>query len=158
VWDSRVRSCADIQGYDLSLPTIIEYLHLYWTHIAPSFPFIHRGTLDLDSAPNHLVVLMLIAGSVHSANRQDFAPLVASLRGQLVQQCGTDAPVSIFQAFALCHVFDTWYGNQESLFVAQNFWATVVSHSRKKGIGVQGGSNGEGEAEIWANWAQGEGE
>jgi hypothetical protein len=37
-------------------------------------------------------------------------------------------------------------------------WSTVVAHSRKKGIGVQGASAGEGEDEVWANWAKGEGE
>lgn len=141
----------------MSLPLVVDYLHLYWTRVAPSFPFIHQGTLDLDSAPSYLIVLMLVTGSVHSANRQDFSPLVSSIRGQLVSQCGMEAPVSIFQAFALCHIFDTWYGNLESLFIAQNFWANIVGHSRKKGIGVQGGSSGDGEDEVWANWAKGEG-
>lgn len=135
----------------------MDYLHLYWTHIAPSFPFIHRGTLDLDSAPLYLVILILIDGSVHSTNRQDFAPLVAEIRSQLVRECGSDAPVSIFQAFALCHIFDTWFGTQESMFVAQCVWSMVVSHSRKKGIGVQGGNAGDGEDELWSNWAKAEG-
>lgn len=101
---------------------------------------------------------MLITGSVHSSNPQNFSPLVVSIRGMLVQQCGMDAPVSIFQSFALCHIYDTWYGNEETLFVAQCMWSTVVAHSRKKGIGVQGASSGDGEDEVWANWAQGEGE
>jgi hypothetical protein len=103
-------------------------------------------------------MMMIIVGSVHITPRRDFRYTVQEIRGQLVQHCGLDMPISTLQAFCLCHVHDTWYGNKESQFVAQCMWPIMVAHSRKKGIGVAGRPEHEAqEEEAWAAWAKDEG-
>ena len=138
---------------------MIEALRHYWTNIAPSFPFIHRGTFDLETAPTSLLMMMIITGSTHMKPRRDFSTTVSAIRGLLVQHCGLDMPISTLQAFCLCHVHDTWYGTRESQFVAQCMWPVIVAHSRKKGIGVAGRPEHDvQEEEAWAAWAKDEGE
>lgn len=90
---------------------------------------------------------------------RDFRKLVQKVRGILVQECGLEMPLSTLQAFCLCHVYDTWYGSDESMFVAQCTWPIMVAHSRKKGIGVAGRLETEiQEEEAWTVWAKDEGE
>ena len=105
--------------------------------------------------------MMAIVGSVHLPDRSkipDMKKVVQRIRGTLVQDCGLEMPITTLQAFCLCHVFDTWYGTSESLFVAQCMWPIMVAHSRKKGIGVVGKSENEAqEEEAWTAWAQDEG-
>ncbi|KAK8864734.1 hypothetical protein IAR55_001990 [Kwoniella newhampshirensis] len=141
--------------FDVPLSFVIEALASYWTHTAPTFPFIHRGTFDLNAAPPELVIMMAIIGSVHMTPRHDFSKLVQKIRGVLVQECGLDMAISTLQAFCLCHVHDTWYSTAESQFVAQCMWPVMVAHSRKKGIGVLGKPDSEvrGE-EAWSAWAK----
>jgi hypothetical protein len=151
------------QLLDINLDFVRTSLHHYWSDVAPTFPFIHRGTFDLDAAPPELVMMMVIVGSVHSSPsgspRRDFRITVQEIRGQLVQHCGLDMPISTLQAFCLCHVHDTWYGSRESQFVAQCMWPIMSAHSRKKGIGVAGRPEHEAqEEEAWAAWAKDEGE
>ncbi|RSH89100.1 hypothetical protein EHS25_002766 [Saitozyma podzolica] len=148
---------------DINLEFIRTSLHHYWSDVAPTFPFIHRGTFDLDAAPPELVMMMVIVGSVHSSHppsgspRRDFRITVQEIRGQLVQHCGLDMPISTLQAFCLCHVHDTWYGSRESQFVAQCMWPIMSAHSRKKGIGVAGRPEHDAqEEEAWAAWAKDE--
>jgi hypothetical protein len=152
------------QLLDINLEFIRTSLHHYWSDVAPTFPFIHRGTFDLDAAPPELVMMMVIVGSVHSSHppsgspRRDFRITVQEIRGQLVQHCGLDMPISTLQAFCLCHVHDTWYGSRESQFVAQCMWPIMSAHSRKKGIGVAGRPEHDAqEEEAWAAWAKDEG-
>ncbi|OXC68279.1 hypothetical protein AYX13_03236 [Cryptococcus neoformans] len=141
--------------FDVPLSWVIEALQTYWTRTAPTFPFIHRGTFDLDTAPTELVLMMAIIGSVHMTPRRDFSHLVQKVRGVLVQECGLDMPISTLQTFCLCHVHDTWYSTAESQFVAQCMWPVMVAHSRKKGIGVVGKPENEiHQEEAWAAWAK----
>ncbi|OCF60817.1 hypothetical protein L486_00457 [Kwoniella mangroviensis CBS 10435] len=146
---------------DISLSFMSQSLDLYWTRTAPTFPFIHRPTFDYSIAPSELIVLMIIVGSVHSlgtldiGQKKDFSRLVSKIRSMLFQECGLEMPISILQSFTLCHVYDTWYGNSESLFVAQCMWPVMVAHSRKKGIGVLGKPETESQQEeAWTNWAK----
>ncbi|BEI85619.1 hypothetical protein CcaverHIS002_0510200 [Cutaneotrichosporon cavernicola] len=108
---------------DLSLtaPDLTEALELHWSLVAPSFPFIHRGTFDVDTAATELVVMMVVTGAVHSDRpRRDDGKLVRTVRSNLLKDhCGLDMQLSALQAYTLCHVFDTWYSDTESLFVAQ---------------------------------------
>ncbi|ADV24181.1 hypothetical protein I305_05764 [Cryptococcus gattii E566] len=141
--------------FDVPLSWVIEALQTYWTRTAPTFPFIHRGTFDLDAAPTELVLMMAVVGSVHMAPRRDFSHLVQKIRGVLVQECGLDMPISTLQTFCLCHVHDTWYSTADSQFVAQCMWPVMVAHSRKKGIGVVGKPENEiHQEEAWAAWAK----
>ncbi|WVQ79633.1 hypothetical protein IAT38_001733 [Cryptococcus sp. DSM 104549] len=143
--------------FDVSLSWVLEALSLYWTRTAPTFPFIHRGTFDINAAPSELVCMMAIVGSVHMSPRRDFSRLVQKIRGALVQECGFDMPISTLQAFCLCHAHDTWYSTAESQFVAQCMWPVMVAHSRKKGIGVLGKPDSEThQEEAWAAWAKDE--
>ncbi|WWD03172.1 hypothetical protein V865_001219 [Kwoniella europaea PYCC6329] len=146
---------------DISLSFMSQSLELYWTKTAPTFPFIHRPTFDHSTAPSELIVLMIIVGSVHSlptldiGQKKDFSRLVSKIRSMLFQECGLEMPISTLQSFTLCHVYDTWYGNSESLFVAQCMWPVMVAHSRKKGIGVLGKPETESQQEeAWTNWAK----
>ncbi|WVQ99764.1 hypothetical protein IAU59_006906 [Kwoniella sp. CBS 9459] len=148
---------ASFPDFDVSLSFVEDALSLYWSKTAHTYPFIHRGTFDLDTAPADLVIMMSILGSVHFSPRLDFSQLVQRIRGTLVQGCGLDMPVSTLQAFCLCHVHDTWYSTAESQFVAQCMWPIMVSHSRKKGIGVVGRPEHEiQEQEAWTAWAKDE--
>ncbi|WVQ77851.1 hypothetical protein IAR50_007548 [Cryptococcus sp. DSM 104548] len=141
--------------FDVPLSWVIEAVQTYWSRTAPTFPFIHRGTFDLATAPTELVIMMAIVGSVHMSPRRIFAPLVSKIRGTLVQGCGLDMPVTTLQTFCLCHVHDTWYGTAESQFVAQCMWPVMVAHSRKKGIGVVGKPETEvHQEEAWTAWAK----
>ncbi|ODN72778.1 hypothetical protein L202_08213 [Cryptococcus amylolentus CBS 6039] len=141
--------------FDVPLSWVIEAIQTYWSRTAPTFPFIHRGTFDLATAPTELVIMMAIVGSVHMSPRRSFLPLVSKIRGMLVQGCGLDMPVTTLQTFCLCHVHDTWYGTAESQFVAQCMWPVMVAHSRKKGIGVVGKTDTEvHQEEAWAAWAK----
>lgn len=132
----------------------------YWTDVAPSFPFIHRGTFDVDTAPLDLVMMMIISGSVFLPGpRRDFRKTVETIRSQLMGKCGLDMPITVTQTFALCHIHDTWYGSREAQFMAQCSWAIMVAHSRKKGVGVMGKAEidaHDGE-EAWTKWAKEEG-
>lgn len=134
-------------------------LESYWTNVSPSFPFIHRGTFDIHQAPPGLIVMMAITGSVHmSLPRGEYANTVMEIRGGLIQECGLDMPISTLQTFCLCHVYDTYYGTAESLFVAQCMWPVMVAHSRKKGIGVLAPPDMDEmpQEEAWATWAKDE--
>lgn len=153
---------------DFSLDFLSQSLDLYWSHVAPLFPFIHRGTFDVDTAPPELVIMMVIVGSVHfkDPSAPDFPPggrkalraLVKKIRGALVQNAGTDMANSVIQAFCLCHVHDVWYATSESLYVAQLTWPVMVAHTRKKGVGVVGRTETEGKGEVaWNAWAKDEG-
>jgi len=90
---------------------------------------------------------------------RDFGRTVASVRGRMVQNIGLDMPNSTLQCFTLCHVYDTWYGTSDSLFISQCLWPVMVAHSRKKGIGVLGKTviDSPQEEEAWAAWANDEG-
>ncbi|WVF71094.1 hypothetical protein IAT40_005891 [Kwoniella sp. CBS 6097] len=152
---TRLRS--DFPDFNVSLSFLDDALSSYWNKTAPTFPFIHRGTFDLNTAPADLIVMMSILGSVHLTPRLDFSHLVQKIRGTLVQGCGLDMPVSTLQAFCLCHVHDGWYSTAESQFVAQCMWPIMVAHSRKKGIGVAGRPENEvQEEEAWTAWAKDE--
>ncbi|GMK59692.1 hypothetical protein CspeluHIS016_0802980 [Cutaneotrichosporon spelunceum] len=143
----------------LNLPDLIEALELHWSRVAPSFPFIHRGTFDVDAAATELVVMMAITGAVHwKRPRRHDGKLVRTVRANLLKDhCGLDMHLSALQAYTLCHVYDAWYNDAESLFVAQCMWPVVVSHSRKVGIGVAGTSSPEGhDAGAWVAWAKDE--
>ena len=145
----------------MNLSFLSDSLAHYWSHVSPSFPFIHKGTFDLNAAPAELVAMMAITGSVHlpAQSRPDLRKVVQRIRGSLVQDCGLEMPITTLQAFCLCHVHDTWNGTNESLFVAQCMWPVMVAHSRKKGIGVVGRQETEAqEEEAWAAWAKDEGE
>lgn len=144
-----------------------DALQSYWTNVAPSFPFVHRGLFKPAETPTQLLVMMAITGAAHFPQpRPDYAKTVQQVRGALVQQCGLEMPITTLQAFCLCHVYDTWYGTSESLFISQCTWPIMVAHSRKKGIGVQDASKRspvsdldgiEEEAEnAWTAWAQDE--
>lgn len=111
--------------------------------------------------------MMAIVGSMHmpppldatSPVQKDFRRVAQRIRGVLVQDCGLDMPIPTIQAFCLCHVYDTWYGTSETLFIAQCMWPVMVAHSRKKGIGVMGKSDMDAQEEVaWAAWAKDEGE
>lgn len=106
-------------------------------------------------------MMMIITGQAASKDSQintAHRPVVLRIRGNLVQQVGVDMPITTFQAFCLCHIYDTWYGNANSLFVAQCMWPVMVSHARKKGIGVAGTSDYEPQKEeAWEAWAKDEG-
>ena len=149
----------DYPDVEVDLPYLVETLDSYWSNVAPSFPFIHRGTLEVNDAPSELVLMMVITGSVHlSSPRVDYRQTVLTIRGALTQRCGLDMPISTLQAYTLCHVYDTWYGTSESLFVAQCTWPVMVAHSRRKGIGVidrPGPEDIQGE-EAWTVWAKDE--
>lgn len=138
---------------------ITESLDYYWSDIAPTFPFIHRGTFDLDEVPNELIMMMVIVGAMKRPQAQDYSHIVARIRGVLVQNCGLNMPIETLQCFTLCHVHDTWFGTADSQFVAQCLWPVMVAHSRKKGIGVVGKTDLEGsqEEEAWSLWAKDEG-
>ncbi|WWC88956.1 uncharacterized protein L201_003871 [Kwoniella dendrophila CBS 6074] len=150
--------------FDVSLSFVNECLLNYWNKTAPTFPFIHRPTFDVDSTSSELLIMMIIIGSVNSHSTSDFnfSNLVIKIRGLLVQECGLNMKITTLQAFTLCHVYDTWFGNSESLFVAQCMWPVMVAHSRKKGIGVQGKTNDSSlssdsddhKEESWIIWAK----
>lgn len=40
--------------------------------------------------------------------------------------------------------------------MTQCMWSMVITHSRRTGIGQQGGHPGDGEEQAWASWAKGE--
>ncbi|ORX35551.1 hypothetical protein BD324DRAFT_657108 [Kockovaella imperatae] len=148
-----------IPELDVNLSFLSDALSHYWSHVSPTFPFIHKGTFDINNAPAELVAMMAITGSIHlpAASRPDLRKVVQRIRGSLVQDCGLEMPVSTLQAFCLCHVHDTWNGTNESLFVAQCMWPVMVAHSRKKGIGVVGPIENEvQEEQAWAAWAKDE--
>ena len=147
------------QELEIDIPHLTVSLENYWTEISPTFPFIHKGTFDLLASPPELVIMMYIAGSTHTASRPDpsHRKIVQRIRGVLVEHCGLEMPISSLQAFCLCHVYDTWYSTRESQFVAQCMWPVMVTHSRKKGIGVVGRPEHEPqEQEAWASWAKDE--
>lgn len=133
---------------------------LYWTHVAPSFPFIHRGTFDADTAPAELVIMMAVTGLARGGgSRRDDRGLVRRVRARLVEdKLGLDMDLTTLQAYTLCHVYDVWHGDMESLFVAQCMWPVVVAHSRKQGIGVAGVNAPEGGRDLsgWVAWAKDE--
>ena len=132
----------------------------YWTNVAPSYPFVHRGTFDFESATPQLVAMMAIVGTRHMTlvPPRDFLGVVRKIRGDLVQQCGYEMPVTTLQAFCLCHVHDCWYGTLESQFVAQCMWPIMVAYTRKKGTAVVGRAENEAdEEEAWVAWAKDEG-
>lgn len=101
---------------------------------------------------------------------RNWRALTHHVRGVLVQNIGLEMPISTLQAFCLCHVHDTWYGDGETQFVAQCMWPVMSAHSRKKGIGVAGKTGagdgagagkdegGEGQEGRWKRWAKDEGE
>jgi len=143
------------------MPELSEALALYWSEVAPSFPFIHRGTFDVDTAPAELVVMMAVTGMVRGTGptaRRDFRRLVQRIRARLVEdRFGLELELSTLQAFTLCHVYDVWHGDTETLFVAQCMWPVVVAHSRKQGIGVSGAAPPDGHgAAAWYAWAKDE--
>lgn len=144
----------------MTVPDLTEALDLYWSRVAPSFPFIHHGTFDVDTAATELVLMMAITGAVHSPSRprRDDGAVVRAVRANLIKdRCGTEMELSTLQAYTLCHVYDSWYGDAETLFVAQCMWPVVVAHSRKVGIGVSGGSAPEGHGTAgWVAWAKDE--
>lgn len=145
---------------DLDLPWLTEAMQSYWSNVAPTAPFIHRGTFDVDTAPLELVMMMVVIGSVHLSPRRDMRQIVQTIRSQLTSKCGLDMPVSVTQTYALCHIYDTWYGSRDAQFMAQCSWAIMVAHSRKKGLGVMGKAEidaHDGE-EAWTKWAKEEGE
>nr|XP_019007466.1 uncharacterized protein I206_07724 [Kwoniella pini CBS 10737]OCF46247.1 hypothetical protein I206_07724 [Kwoniella pini CBS 10737] len=145
--------------FNVSLPYAIESLDQYWLKTAPTFPFIHQATLDYHTSPAELIILMIIVGGVHTTypRRKEFSRLVIQIRGMLFHECGLEMPTSTLQSFTLCHVYDTWYGNAESLFVAQCMWPVMSAHSRKKGIGVLGKPDLDAQEEgAWAAWAKDE--
>jgi hypothetical protein len=149
----------DYPEFEVDLPYMVSTLAQYWLHVAPSWPFIHRGTFDINEAPSELIVMLVVAGSVHlSGKRKDYRRIVSRIRGALVQECGLDMAITTLQTFTLCHIYDTWYGTSESLFIAQCMWPIMVAHSRKKGIGVLGRTEmGEVQAEdAWTAWAKDE--
>jgi hypothetical protein len=147
-----------IQDVSLDLAFVTESLNLYWTQIAPTFPFIHRGTFEFATANEELVLMMIIVGAMKTAKARDFSAVVSRIRGVLVQNCGLDMPISRLQCFTLCHIYDTWFGTFDTLFTAQCMWPVMVAHSRKRGIGVVGGMDPElpEEEATWAIWAQAE--
>jgi hypothetical protein len=143
----------------LTVPDLTEALELYWSRVAPSFPFIHRGTFDVDTAATELVVVMAVTGAVHwNRPRRNDGKLVRTVRANILKDhCGVDMQLSALQAYTLCHVYDAWYGDTESLFVSQCMWPVVVAHSRKVGIGVAGTSSPERQgAGAWVAWAKDE--
>ncbi|WWC62269.1 uncharacterized protein I303_104865 [Kwoniella dejecticola CBS 10117] len=145
--------------FNVTLPYAIESLEQYWMKTAPTFPFIHQATLDYHTSPAELIILMIIVGAVHTTypRRKESSRIVMQIRGMLFHECGLEMPTSTLQSFTLCHVYDTWYGNAESLFVAQCMWPVMVAHSRKKGIGVAGKPDLDAQGEeAWASWAKDE--
>lgn len=104
--------------------------------------------------------MMAVTGAVHSTlrPRRDDGLLVRTVRANLIKDhCGLDMELSTLQAYTLCHVYDSWYGDTETLFIAQCMWPVVVAHSRKVGIGVSGGSAPEGHGTAaWVAWAKDE--
>lgn len=145
--------------FDVDLPYLAETLDSYWTNVAASFPFVHRGTFVVNDAPSELVIMMVITGSAHlSTPRVNYHKMIQKIRGALTQGCGLDMPITTLQAYALCHVYDTWYGTSESLFIAQCMWPVMVAHSRRKGIGVIDPPDREGfqQEEAWSAWAKDE--
>ncbi|RXK38273.1 hypothetical protein M231_04446 [Tremella mesenterica] len=155
-WLQRLK--AAYPDMDLSSTFVNNSLCVYWSDVAPVYPFIHRGTFDLFTAPSELIIMMVIIGASASHTiTQNFRSVVKRVRGQLVQQCGLDMALSTLQTFSLCHMHDVWYGNAESLFEAQVMWPIMVSHARKKGIGVAGPPDHEARGEeAWAMWAKDE--
>jgi hypothetical protein len=150
-----------LQELNVSMPELTEALTMYWSEIAPSFPFIHRGTFDVDAAPTELVVMMAVVGMVRgqaAKGRRDYRRLVRRIRARLVEdRFGLELELSTLQAFTLCHVYDVWHGDTETMFIAQCMWPVVVAHSRKQGIGVSGAvpPDGNGVA-AWHAWAKDE--
>jgi hypothetical protein len=149
----------EYSDFELDLPYLVQTLDSYWSNVAASFPFVHRGTFVVNDAPSELVIMMVITGSVHLPSpRVDYRKTVQKIRGVLTQSCGLDMPITTLQAYTLCHVYDTWYGTSESLFVAQCMWPVMVAHSRRKGIGVidRPDSNVVQHEEAWSIWAKDE--
>lgn len=149
----------DYPEFEVDLPYMVNTLTQYWLHVAPSWPFIHRGTFDINDAPSELIVMLVVVGSVHlPGKRKDHRRIVSRIRGALVQECGLDMAITTLQAFTLCHIYDTWYGTSESLFTAQCMWPIMVAHSRKKGIGVLDRPEVDDvqEENAWAAWAKDE--
>lgn len=149
-----------MQEFALSVHEFKDAIGLYWTHVAPSFPFIHRGTFDVDNAPAELLVMMAVTGLARSTHgtRRDDRGLVRRIRARLVEdRFGLEMDLATLQAFTLCHVYDVWHGDTETLFIAQCMWPVVVAHSRKQGIGVAGvhAPDGRGAA-AWVAWAKDE--
>lgn len=151
----------------MQLELLNDAIQSYWTNVAPSFPFIHRGIFNPSDTTPHLLAMMAITGAAHFPHpRPDYSKTVQQIRGALVQQCGLEMPITTLQAFCLCHVYDTWHGTSDTIFLAQCTWPIMVAHSRKKGIGVQDASKRttpsdmdgiEEEAELkWIAWAQDE--
>lgn len=149
------------QDLGISLPELNDALGLYWSDVAPSFPFIHRGTFDVDTAPAELIAMMVVTGMVRGSGpnaRADHRRLVRRIRARLVEdRFGLELELATLQAYTLCHVYDMWHGDMETLFIAQCMWPVVVAHSRKQGIGVSGAVPPAGHgAAAWYAWAKDE--
>jgi hypothetical protein len=102
--------------------------------------------------------MMAITGKVHQAPLRDYRSTVSRIRGLIVQSLTLEMPNTTLQTFMLCHVHDTWFGDSDTQAIAQCMWPIMVTHSRKKGIGVAGPIHaGDLAEQEWTAWARDEG-
>lgn len=147
----------------MSLQDLNESISLYWSKVAPTFPFIHRGTFNTELASAELLVMMAVSGAVHRTDvpRRDDRAITRRVRSRLVEdRFGLEVELATLQAYTLCHIYDVWYGDTGTLFTAQCMWPVVVAHSRMQGIGAIGvqtpSDHQHHGGDAWINWAKDE--
>lgn len=157
------RLLASYPDLNMTVQDLNESIQLYWSKVAPTFPFIHRGTFNTELATSELLVMMAVAGAVHRKDvpRRDDRALTRRVRSRLVEdRFGLEVELATLQAYTLCHIYDVWYGDTETLFTAQCMWPVVVAHSRMQGIGAIGAQTPSDHqhhgSDAWQNWAKDE--
>jgi hypothetical protein len=182
-----------VQGYDDLFTDAEKHIAHFFSSFAPSFPIIHRPTFDPNSVatPSHLIVLIIVLGSVTSScstptsgqSSPDSSELVHTIRTDLFNKLGSEVlEIEVLQTLSLCHIYEYHFAppdradqtNKRSMArrdKAGLWWAGVVAHLTRQGIGVtdtqeleDGDAFGNGETgqegevgRLWRRWVKQEG-
>lgn len=194
IFNDSQRSKLKVQAYDNLFTDAETHIATFFSSFAPSYPIIHRPTFDPNSAatPSHLIVLIIVLGSVTSSSSStptsgpsspDYSALVRSIRTDLFNKLESqDLEIEILQTLTLCYIYEYHFAppdradqtNKRSMArrdKAGLWWAGVVAHLTRQGIGVtdtqeleDGDAFGNGETgqegevgRLWRRWVKQEG-
>ncbi|WVQ85772.1 hypothetical protein IAT38_007939 [Cryptococcus sp. DSM 104549] len=147
-----------------SLPQMQLYLELYFLHLDPLYPIIHRPSMGYRSFPPDLLLTMVCIGTAFAANG-DGLELACSihkkLRTRIFEKIEDDpiVPLSSLQTLLLINHFARTYCSLKQHDVAQVFHSPSIILARLSGVFLPRFERPRGEVTsdpmaAWLDWVQ----
>ncbi|KAK9469477.1 fungal-specific transcription factor domain-containing protein [Lipomyces arxii] len=115
-----------------SLPTMKQYLDLYWVHFDPLYPILHRATFDPSVVEPALLISIVTIGMAYSTDREASSLAIAIHRKfrNIVFLMIEDQPqvqLWVHQTLLLTNYFDKMLGSTVQYDMSQFFHGTNIA-------------------------------